>query len=677
MANSVVFETGPLVEDLQGVHVAPESHAQTPPATPDGARAPMSEAQFNAAVTAGTPSAPRPTVVTPPPQVPRGAPVPPPPDAGAQFLAGTGPKDTGLWAMKSPFDEYTIGQHVPPASRSAGTAAWKGLVDPLLGAPQFVAHALHDATSVMGENPLSRQMGNSTELYDELIKNFHDYTAPEHPELSPGSQIAGSVLTPTGVGVGKALDLVKTGSGWLPAIAKAVTAGLTGGATNPVDDVKKYWDTKIGDLGWSGGMGAGMGVGAKALGALIAPAAQKAFQALKAQGVDPSQFTLGQILGGTGAKIENFIKTFFPFSGVEAAQDAGRREVQVAPLRAAAAKVGATLDTKQPLPDQLADLVSGVDSDGYPVKGAIAQGYDDARKSAPLIPARAVPNNAGTDFRKNVGTPKVLNDVARETQTWVNDGGDPGKQAAQFINPILKNAAAPFGMDPANGQYHYADPAALHKTITYLNGRINAAYTKYNDDTSNEYMHSAAEQLEKIRDHLHDLWANTDQASFDKLRSADAAHSMMQTVQRAAASAAKTGMEYTPEQLIAAGAKGASPKSTAGSSNDLQRYAMNAQEVLGPPPSGVGPELAKIAGKVPALGGAGYAAYEGFMHHPAIAGATLAGLGGLSAASRYLGYGGANLGNKWANVGPTRASWGQQTRDIPAYLGGMDAATKP
>ena len=304
---------------------------------------------------------------------------------------------------------------------------------------------------------------------------------------------------------------------------------------------------------------------------------------------------------------------------------------------------------------------------------------------------KAVPTAAGDAFKLNTGSPKLFHDVEKEVAQWMQGGTKASKEAARYVREGILEAKEPFKLDPTTGQSKfYASGDALHDAIKALNTRISGAYDMVSapGGKSQIRMNDARVQLEKLRDHLHDLWENTDAGSYAKLRKVDVLSSAMQTVQDAGALAAKNKMGYTPEQLIQAGKSGQPSRATARSRNDLQDYAMNMQDVLGPSLAEHGahtnlPALSILGTSAalahPAVSGALGAPWIGAaLGHPAMA---AAGLGGASALTQMMyrripGLG-QSAGTAWANSSPWRLGQRDVLNKLPGYLGAPEADAKP
>lgn len=605
-------------------------------------------------------------LVPPPPSVaqiptqlkPPSAGVPPPPSAAATWMANT------------PYAE----------SQSRAAAAAKGLIDPVLGAAQLgerVLRAPLEMSKWVGDKVRGTTSEAPTYASDEATRSIHNVLGGYHPELSPKTEIAGAAINPIGTGVGKALDATKGANLYL----KGAAAGVAGGASAPVDEVEKYWGTKLGDMGWGAALGAGTSGISKVVGATLAPRVQKAVETLKAQGLDPSKLTLGQLLGGKAASFENWVRDTLPGSGIKPAQGRGLREFQVAPLRQVGQSVGHAIDEGAPIPKIAADLVGGTDEQGNKVRGAVADTYAAGRASAPLIPAKAVPNNAGTGFRMNVGTPRVFAPLQKQGEEWAADGSVAGKEARNLLAADLREAVKPFKLDPANGSYHYADPTQLHDSIKYLNGRITDVGKAATNDSGNPYHKKMQDALIVARNHLRDLWENTDQGSFDKIRAADRAHGAVQTLLDAGKRATvPRGGAYTPDDLLRASALGENARDVVTRSTDYAPYATAGQEVFGHSPTGgpmTLPQLVHMLG-TKGLGalGAATAVGAGPLGYPAVAaGAAGLGLGSLAASRALYGPTG-QLGNRWANSSEGRLALRDALESVPSYLGGA-ASAKP
>lgn len=595
-------------------------------------------------------------IPVPAPQVKPKAGVPPPPSEGATWLANT------------PYGE----------AKSRAAAAAKGLIDPLLGVAQLGERGLRTPLE-LGRRGLATLSGKPYEaptyLADEATRSIHNVLGEMHPELSPKTEITGAVINPVGLGVGKGLNAVKS----LGLYPKAALAGAAGGASAPVDDIEHYWGTKIGDMGWGTAMGVGTQAVANTVGKVLAPRVQKAIETLKAQGLDPSKLTLGQLLGGKAASFENWVRDTLPGSGIKPAQERGAREFQVAPLRQVGQSVGHAIDENAPIPKIAADLVGGADDQGNRVAGAIDNTYAAARNSAPAlgIEMKAVPNKAGTTFNLNQGTPRFLNSVQKEGESWAGQSKD-GKKAWDALKTDINESLKPFNLDFTTSK-HYASAEDLHNAIKYLNGRISGVSEQVSKEPGNMYNKKLAGALSDVRDHLRNLWENTDQGSYDLLRSADRAHGASQTILDAMKGANLRGGAYTPEDLLRASAHGESIKNIASRSGNYAPYATAGQEVLGatkePASLMTLPGMMHALGTkaIPAAGAAGVGAL-GAMGHPAVAaGAGLGALGSL-AASRAL-YGPTlNLGNRWANPGPARLALRDSLEGVPAYLSGAYGA---
>lgn len=652
-----LITTGELLATPDGAPLpAPvqQAEAATVAATPPAGMSAAEEARTHAAFDRqGAPAPAVPSVAQIPTQLkPKG--VPPPPDSAA------------TWMRDTPYAE----------SQSRAAAAAKGLIDPVLGAAQMVERVAR-APLTAGEWLRGKISGTVPEAptyaTDEATRSIHNVLGEYHPELSPKTEIAGAAVNPVGMGVGKALATKGLGL-----YTKGLTAGVAGGAAAPVDDVEKYWGTKLADMGWGAAAGVGSTALANTVGKVLAPRVQKAIETLRAQGLDPSKLTLGQLLGGKAASFENWVRDTLPGSGIKPAQEAGAREFQVAPLRQVGQSVGHAIDEKAPIPKIAADLVGGADAQGNRVAGAIDNTYAEARAGAPLIPAKAVPNNAGTGFRMNVGTPRVFAPLQKEGEEWAADGSKAGKEARNLLAADLREAVKPFKLDPVNGSYHYADPTQLHDSIKYLNGRIADVSKAASTDSGNPYHKKMQDALIVARNHLRDLWENTDAASFAKLRAADNAHGAVQTLLEAGKRATvPRGGAYTPDDLLRASALGENARDVVTRSTDYAPYATAGQEVFGHAPSG-GPmtagQMARIAAtKGLAASAAVGAGTLGTMGHPAVAaGAAGLGLGSL-AASRAL-YGAPALGNHWANSSPLRLAARDSLERVPSYLGGAEGA---
>lgn len=606
--------------------------------------------------------APPPPVVAPsvaqiPTQLkPKG--VPPPPSAAA------------TWMRDTPYAE----------SQSRAAAAAKGLIDPILGSAQLgerILRAPLTAASWVGDKVRGAVPEPPTYASDEATRSIHNVLGEYHPELSPKTEIAGAIINPVGFGAGKAVTAAKG----LGLYGRGVTAGVAGGAAAPVDEVEKYWGAKLGDMGWGAAGGAGATALAGTVGKVLAPRVQKAIETLKAQGLDPSKLTLGQLLGGKAASFENWVRDTLPGSGIKPAQEAGAREFVVAPYRQVGQSVGHAIDEGAPASKIAADIVGGTDEQGNKMRGAIADTYDAARSTAPLIPAKAVPNNAGTGFRMNVGTPRVFAPLQKEGEEWAANGSVAGKEARNLLAADLREAVKPFKLDPVNGSYHYADPTDLHNSIKYLNGRIADVGKAASTDSGNPYHKKMQDALITARNHLRDLWENTDAGSFEKLRAADNAHGAVQTLLDASKRATvPRGGAYTPDDLLRASALGENARDVVTRSTDYAPYATAGQEVFGHSPTGgpmTLPQLVHMLG-TKGLGalGAATAVGAGPLGYPAIAaGAAGLGLGSLAASRALYGPTG-QLGNRWANSSAGRLALRDALESVPSYLGGA-ASTKP
>ena len=627
-------DTITLGEVLEPGDAAPRSEPATPKQTRDIPAPPITVA----AIPVETPKA----VAV---QVTPTAKIPPP------------PSEADKWFADTPYAK----------SKSAAAAAAKGLISAFMGIPQTAYHAQASLLDkVIPGTEVARNAHRVSDMSDEAVRSVNNVFGDYHPEFSPGAEFAGALLNPATNKVGQATATIKLAGPVANLAARSAASGVAGAAMNPVTDIENYWGTKLKDLGWGAGISGGLGVLTKGAGALIAPQVQKAAKALEAKGVNLANLTLGQLLGGGAQKFEDWAERL-PFSGIKQAKDRGEREImEVAPWRAVGKAIGHEIDEKAPIQDTALAILGGEGGDGQRIKGAISQAYDDARATAPLIPTRAVPNAAGDDFKKNVGTPKVINDAVRTADSWAQQGGEEAEGVAKWVKGKLSSVMSAFNPDMAKDT-HFADAKDLHNKIKYLGERISEAHDAADTNPAlREYWKGAAGQLTKVRDHLYNLWANTDQKSFDALRRADKAYGSAQALTEAMKAAKLRAGVPTPEDLLRAGAKGESAKNVATRSVDYAPYAQDARTVLGPIAKPEG-EFGKLVKAAPTLGLLGSGAVAGYFN-PTIAGAIGAGGLGSLAASRAL-YGPTlNLGNILANPGPKRQAARQALENAPAYL---------
>lgn len=591
-------------------------------APPTGRGHPMSEAEFNASVTAGTPTAPKNSRY----------------GTGEVILDKT---PSAAAATRKPYDWKSDEPYGD--SKSVIAAATKGVAGPLMGAAQLVSKGLKGTTSLGGllPNPVSNFWSGNADAIDAQIKELNDAARSWHAGDSPKTELTGSMISPPNVLGGKAAGAVaKVGN-----VTKAAITGAVAAASNPVEDIKNYWSHKLVDIGLGGGTGAVLGKAGDVAGSALNPIVQKAVKVLQDHGVDVSKMTLGQLLGGGARKFEDWMRDMVPLNKIGEAQQAGNKEFMVAPVRKAMENINRPVEGSALMPDILGKAQQDLNT-----------AYKDAVGTAPLIAMKAVPNAAGTGYKKNVGSMAFFNNLMKSAEDWTKvpngakQASTDGDKAFTALSTAIQNTALkPFKPSAPGGSYSYSDPKELHTAIKTLNTEINDVYqglSKGNPAFGTTYTRPYLEQLEKVRDHLRDLWEKSDKSSFSKLRSADAANAGVSTVQDASAAARKVAGEYTPEQLIEAGRRSSqSARRTAAGDNPYQRYAMAGQDVLGNLEPGKHGFPATITG----------AAFTP-------ASALINPIYNSGALSRYA-----------LNQSGLRRAAGEMLRDTPQYLGGLGA----
>ncbi len=463
----------------------------------------------------------------------------------------------------------------PSEAEGRAAAAVKGVTDPMFGAAQLVARAGKAGWGMLPDNPMARGWGQVGDMLEAGHKRVGEAASAFDAEEHPWMQLTGSMISPPNVIGGK----FAPGKSLM---AKGATSGMLAGAVNPVDDVKNYWEHKLTDIVGGGGVGAVLGKTGQVVGSAISPVVQKAVSVLKDYGVDPSKLTLGQLLGGGARRFEDWMRDVVPMNNIGTAQERGAKEFMVAPVKTAMENIGAKVDASKAMPEVFDEA-----------QKAVGAAYREAEAKMPLI-NMPVKQTASGGIAKNYGSPAFFNNVRKEAESWRRSANSvttsqEGDRAYGELMKRIEESAKPF--ENQTGNMRFADPEKVTETIRTLNSELKDQYKKLNMGTGDSYTRKYIEQVEKLRDHMRSLIKNTDAASYARLRSADAAHAGIQTVQDASRLASKAKGEFTPEQLIAAANKGASTRDVAAARTRMQPYALAAQDVIGStppkPPSGL------------------------------------------------------------------------------------------
>ena len=514
-------------------------------------------------------------------------------------------------------------------------AFYKGLDAPISGTGQFLAKTGEALTSLGGiaPNPVSEGLGG-----------LGSRIAAHRGEVEKAATVMGGNAHPMYNLAGEAGSAPSLVAGAVKAPIMAL--GALGGAMAPSKD-EGYWGNKAVDIG-AGSLIAPVVQGvAGTIASALAPKVQAAMQYLKSKGMEVSNTTIGQLLGGKVQDFENFLRDVVPFSGIGAKQAAGTEEWRQAPVREALKKVGLDLPEGMTTQEAMGHIQK--------VTGDI---YDTVVPQIKEVPFNIVTLKSGAPSF-NQGFLGTLRNQAVDAAMDIGD-----QKMVNQLNGLYKNRVLPtLNIDPKTGTWTGQLPSgtAIHE----LTKDLSKEYSRYKGTGgSNE---AYADAVYTLRKTLQDKLRAAD--STGKLAKVDAAFSDLQIPQAAAAASTKISGEFTPAQLMQQVNKATSDKTLARGAGKYQGYASEGQKVFGQPETSTGGKLTEYAGAlIPPAAAA-------LMGHPLVAAGMAAGAIPITRAAYSKPVQGALSWYANKEAGPLRQGAADILREAPRF--GAGATNSP